>query len=137
MIIHACVDSRNGMLFNGRRQSQDRALRQAILDGSARRPLWMNAYSARQFSGAPEGRLIVDPNFLAKAGPGEHCFVEDQPLLPWQDRIESLVLYRWGRTYPADAHLDLPLEGGVWRLRTAGTFPGFSHDLITKEVYTR
>ena len=64
MIIIACVDQRNGMLFNRRRQSQDRVLRQHILEETADSQLWMNPYSARQFREVPAGRITVDEDFL-------------------------------------------------------------------------
>lgn len=60
MILMACVDGRNGMAFNCRRQSRDRAVR-------------------------------------------------------------------------ADLYWDLSLEG--WTLARREEFPGFSHEIITKEVY--
>lgn len=49
MIVIACLDDNGGMMFNHRRQSQDRMLRAhiAALVGDAR--LWMNHYSAQQF----------------------------------------------------------------------------------------
>ena len=45
MIVIACLDDNGGMMFNHRRQSQDRMLRAhiAALVGDAR--LWMNHYS--------------------------------------------------------------------------------------------
>ena len=39
MIVIACVDDRMGMLFNRRRQSQDAALRQRLLERAAGRPV--------------------------------------------------------------------------------------------------
>ena len=112
MIIIQCVDNRNGTFFNRRRQSQDRLLRSRILSELHGRRLWMNAYSLRQFQKELplEVRLSVDEDFLAKAGNGEVCFVEGLPLLPWLDRIEQVILYRWNRDYPADTYLDLALD---------------------------
>ena len=48
-------------------------------------------------------------------------------------RVERVVLYRWDRAYPADLYWDLSLEG--WTLARREEFPGFSHEIITKEVY--
>ena len=47
MIVIACLDDNGGMMFNHRRQSQDRVLRAhiAALVGGAM--LWMNHYSAQ------------------------------------------------------------------------------------------
>ena len=134
MIAAICIDDNRGMLFNRRRQSQDRLLREDLLREAAGGPLWMNAYSARQFKDPPEN-LRVSPGFLAEAGPGELCFVEDQDLSPWTERLEKLIVYRWNRTYPADTWFTLHLEG--WRLERTAEFAGSSHEKITKEVYVR
>ena len=41
MIIMVCVDDNNGMMFNKRRQSQDRVLRQRMLELAGEKKLWM------------------------------------------------------------------------------------------------
>ena len=137
MIIIQCVDNRNGTFFNRRRQSQDRLLRSRILSELHGRRLWMNAYSLRQFQKELplEVRLSVDEDFLTKAGTGEVCFVEGLPLLPWLDRIEQVILYRWNRDYPADVYLDWDLS----RFQVSGLreFPGTSHPNITRTIYVR
>ena len=48
MILIVCVDDHNGMMFNHRRQSQDRVLRADILELTGGKKLWMNAYSRKQ-----------------------------------------------------------------------------------------
>jgi len=133
MITVVCVDDRNGTLFHNRRQSQDRLLREDLLSRCPG-PLRMNGYSARMFAGQ-EDRLIVSENFLEEAGPGEWCFVENVPLAPWLERLEGLVLYRWNRAYPADAHLDVPLE--EFLVTDKQDFPGSSHETLTRETYQR
>lgn len=134
MIAALCIDDNCGMLFNRRRQSQDRALRADLLREAAGGPVWMNEYSAKQFQENPQN-LRVAPDFLAQAGPGELCFVEDLDLTGWVEKLEGIIIYRWNRTYPADFRFTLPLEG--WRLARAGEFTGSSHERITKEVYIR
>ena len=132
MRIAVCVDDQNGMLFNRRRQSQDRLLREDLLREAGDRPLWINAYSARQFGPLPPNVWTAE-DFLEQAGPGEFCFVEDQDILPYQERIEGVLIYRWNRRYPADTRFPLSLEG--WKLERREEFPGSSHERITKEVY--
>ena len=148
MKIIVCVDNQNGMMFNHRRQSQDRVLRKRILELTGGKKLWMNAYSQKQFlqvngnmpkeqeqSGqlGQSGQIQADEAFLEKAGPGEPCFVEDRSVAPFAGRVERVVLYRWDRAYPADLYWDLSLEG--WTLARREEFPGSSHEIITKEVY--
>ncbi len=140
MIIMAAVDNQKGMMFNRRRQSQDRLLREKILEISSGSSLWMNAYSYTQFSDGPtecpvSGRIIVDEDFLEKAGEGDYCFVEDTPVAPYFDRIERVILFQWNRDYPADQYFDLDLQDGLWQLTDLREFPGYSHEVITMEVY--
>ena len=129
----ACVDGRNGMAFHNRRQSQDRLARWDILKEAGRAPLWVNAVTARQFTDWQQSRLRIDEAFLDRAGSGEFCFVEDRSVKPYETRIEQVILYRWNRAYPADLYWDLPLDG--WTLERREEFPGYSHKIITKEVY--
>ena len=133
MILMACVDGRNGMAFNCRRQSRDRAVRADLLAEVGEACLWVSGATARQFPAEEQSRLCVDESFLEKAGPGEPCFVEDRSVAPFAGRVERVVLYRWGRAYPADLYWDLSLEG--WTLARREEFPGSSHEIITKEVY--
>ncbi len=131
MILIACIDDRGGMLFNRRRQSQDRLLRQDLLEEAAGRPLWMNAYSRRQFGPAPEN-IHVAEDFAARAGEGEFCFFEDVDPVPWLEKAEAVILYRWNRRYPADRYFPQPLAGRSVKRREE--FAGSSHDCITKEI---
>ncbi|RHO88632.1 ribonuclease Z [Ruminococcus sp. AF41-9] len=146
MKVIVCVDDGNGMLFNKRRQSQDRVLRDDVQKMTAGQKLWMNAYSARQFQeGSQTGEnvtgvsetaaLIVTEDFLRQAGENDFCFVENEKLLPYSDRITEVVVYRWNRSYPGDFHLDLDLK--QWRLVQTTEFAGYSHEKITKEIYRK
>ena len=134
MILIACIDDRGGMLFNHRRQSQDRLLRLDLLEEAAGRPVWMNAYSRKQFDPAPEN-IRVEEDFAARAGEGEFCFFEDVDPAPWLDKAETVILYHWNRRYPADLYFPLPLTG--WSVKRREEFAGSSHEKITKEVYVR
>ncbi len=132
MILIVCVDNQNGMLFNHRRQSQDRALRARILARSAHSRLWMNAYSAKQFDPtAPQ--VTVSEAFLSQATAGEYCFLENTDPAPCLDRLEQVILYRWNRDYPADVRFTLDLSG--FRLHQRVDFAGSSHETITEEIY--
>ncbi len=136
MIVIAAVDDSNGMMFNKRRQSQDRILRQRILDMTAGKKLWMNHYTKKQFSDMDAWQINVDENFLNEATDGEFCFVESVPVSPFEKWIEKIVLFRWNRKYPGDFSFDIDLTKG-WSLVTTEDFPGSSHEKITMEVYVR
>ena len=135
MIPIVCVDERNGMLFSGRRQSQDRIVREDILKEIQGHTLWMNAYSAKQFSHSDCPNLLIAEDFLQQAGEQDFCFVENQCLTPYLDHISTLFVYRWDRRYPADFYLDIPLDTFI--LQSTADFSGYSHKKIQKERYRR
>ena len=135
MILIVAVDDNNGMMFNKRRQSQDRILRERILSLSERSRLWMNHYTGKQFENSPH--LTIDDDFMEMAGPGDYCFVENIHTAPYADKMEQIILFRWNRKYPGDFHFDIDLAAGDWKLSSTEDFPGASHEKITMEVYNR
>ena len=137
MNIIAVIDDGGGLMFNRRRQSQDRILRERILRLSDGARLWMNAYTRKQFDDIDSVRVSVDEDFLQKAADGDYCFVENSPVLPVLDRVERLILFRWNRAYPSDLKFDLDLSAPGWILLETDEFPGYSHEKITEEVYVR
>ena len=128
-----CVDDNLGMLFNRRRQSQDRILREYLLELVNGRGFYMNAYSAKQFDDFSQ--IQVSESFPEEAGKDDFCFVENLPLCSFADRIDGLILCRWNREYPADFFLDL--DYSAWHLEYTEEFPGSSHEKITVEVYKK
>ena len=137
MKVIVCVDDRNGMMFNGRRQSRDRVLREHILGLAGGTKLWMNRYSARQFQDEMCDNICVDDAFLSRASAGEYCFVESDRLLPFEKRIEEIRVFRWNRVYPSDVKLDLDPADRGWQRVETGEFSGSSHEKITEEVYRK
>lgn len=135
MIVMICVDDKNGMMFNRRRQSQDRVVREHILQRVGDSIIWMNAYSQKQFADTDPSRLKIFEDFLDRAGAGDFCFVEDQDLRPYIDQIEEIVLYKWNRSYPSDVWFEVELS--VWKLAEVEEFVGSSHEKITMERYIR
>ena len=135
MIVMVCVDDNNGMMFNKRRQSQDRVLRRRMLEMSGEKKLWMNDYSRRQFPEEEAGHIAVTESDFLDIAPGEICFLEDQDPAQYEAQIEELILFRWNRVYPADLHCTLDLS--VWKLTETEEFAGNSHEKITQERYVR
>ena len=135
MILVVCVDDSMGMLFNKRRQSQDKALREHILSMTENTRLWMNHYSARQFATDPAPKVNIDDHFLSEAAPGEYCFAEDVDVSRYEQWMEKIILYKWNRTYPGDLYFGIDLSN--WHLIETLDFPGSSHENITMEVYVR
>lgn len=132
MHIILCLDDRNGMLFNRRRLSSDRAVCQRVAE-NAQGKLWMNGYSAKLFA---DYEICVDEEFLQKAEAGDTCFVESPDFVEAAENIESITVYRWNRAYPADKKLPEQILA-QWQMNASVDFPGNSHETITEEKYTK
>lgn len=135
MEVIVCVDDSMGMLFNHRRQSQDRSLRKHILDKTRGRKIWMNEYSAGQFEDT--SMFCIDEDFLDKAGNQDVCFVENCSVLPYEQKIDKIVLYKWNRRYPGDFYFDIPMNELIWHMISSEDLVGNSHEKITEEVYVK
>lgn len=135
MIVIVCLDSDNGMLFNNRRQSQDREVRKDILKMTADKKLYMNDYSYGQFveDAVNADNIVVAQDFFEEAGEGEYCFVENE-IIP-EDKLEKIIVYRWDKKYPADFMLNISLAR--WKIKGATEFEGYSHSKIIKEEYSK
>ena len=131
MKIIVCIDKSNGMLFNGRRQSQDRVLREKILSLLAGKKLYVNEYTAGQFENTDN--LYVGEDFLQQAGCEDFCFIENAPV---PAGAEEIYLFRWNRDYPADTYFSLELKPGYRKVKTED-FPGYSHKKITLDIYKK
>lgn len=122
------------MLFNHRRLSRDRRVCEKILDYSNKKELWMNAYSRKLFTNLTDiNNIQVDEEFLDKSQ--SICFVENQDITPYLPKIDTLVLFRWNRDYPADFFFTVDLS--QWNLISTEDFEGTSHEKITMEVYKK
>lgn len=133
MILITCLEKNKGVMFNKRRLSKDSAVRQDIGRETKGKTLWMNSYSAEQFSENPEISIKADENFWNKAGKGEFCFLEGD--VPSEDNIEKVIIYNWNRMYPSDVKFTMSLDN--WKLAETTEFAGSSHEKITKEVYIK
>lgn len=137
MIIYAVVDDNFGMMFNGRRQSQDKKLRKHILKECSGKTLWMNHYTLGQFQMPLPENVKAEEDFLDKAGEDECCFVENHAVAAYGKQITKMVLFKWNRVYPADVYLDVRPSEPEWRLEKVLEFEGNSHEKITKEEWIR
>lgn len=133
MKLIVCLDEENGMSFSGRRQSMDRVLRQQAM-ALAGGVLWMNSYSARQFSDFSEGIRVAE-DFLARAPGDAWCFAELGDLAPYLPEATHVAVYRWNRLYPSDVRFPIEDFEARWHLLSTREFAGSSHERITEEVY--
>lgn len=136
MKLMVCLDEKDGMSFFGRRQSMDRVLQSRALALAGNGKLWMNRYTAEQFSAWPE-RITVAEDFLLTAPENAWCFAEVTEVSACLDRAEQIVIFRWNRLYPSDRSFPMQRLKEGWYPVSREDFPGYSHDNITMEVYER
>ena len=128
------LDERGGMLFNRRRQSQDRKAREYILNMTAGKRLLMNPYSAKQFKEA-EG-IILTETPQKDASREDYVLIENLPVT--LSDVDEVILILWNTLYPSDVSFDtasLAREG--FSLKETEEFAGYSHEKITVEIYRR
>lgn len=135
MKLIVCLDDRDGILFNRRRQSKDSALRCDVLKITAGSRLWMNGYSAEQFQN-DNALIYTDERFLDKAEADDYCFVENTDISAYAELVSGVIIYRWNREYPADTRFPVELFRHRWERVSCDGFPGSSHEQITREVYS-
>ena len=124
------------MSFHHRRQSRDRVLIDNLLAMVGEERLWISSYSVPLFEGKQK-ELSVSESPLNEAGAGEWCFVENQACKQILPDLEEVVIYWWNRHYPSDLRFDIDLCKEGFSLQKREEFAGFSHEMITKEVFQR
>lgn len=136
LIIIAVVDDDYGLMFNHRRQSQDRCLREYILNMTKNSKLFMNAYSFEQFSESIENNISVDDEFMNHAKERDYCFIENTDIRPYLNKVSQVILFRWNRRYPSDQKFPKDLLE-LFNKNTEKDLKGNSHPKITEEIYLR
>ena len=128
-----CIDDKKGMMFFGKRQSQDSVLREWIINHTSGNKLWMSTYSAKQFS--DQTNFVVDDNYIANATVGDFCFIEDKGYS--LDNVSEIILCKWNRKYQADKVFDIDLKAIGFKKVSSEDIKGSSHDKITIETYKK
>ena len=132
MNVIICIDDKQGMLFNNRRQSKDIRVIEDILAFTDE--LWISPFSEKLF--VKETIKVTTSDTLLEDAPKEvYCFIEDKHLKSYEGDIEQLIVYKWNRKYPTDFKLDLNLN--EWKLVESIDFIGNSHEKITREIYEK
>jgi hypothetical protein len=72
MILIVCIDDKNGMAFNGRRQSRDSILCERIMSVVGEKRIYMRPDSAKLFSG--HGMHICVSEVLVNAADNAHYY---------------------------------------------------------------
>ena len=137
MNIIICLDEDNGMMFNKRRQSQDRILRADLKEFIKDKDLYMNNYSYKLYKDIDNGNIKVSENFLEQCTENDFCLVEDKLLNNYINKINNIIIYKWNRIYPSDLYFDINLTSNSWELLETKEFEGSSHEKITRIIYRR
>ena len=139
MNIIICVDKRGAMMFNNRRVSRDQYVTMDILKTVVGEKLYIKPYSEPLFSPFAEEFEMptVSDTPLTVVKDGEWCFIEDEDITPYLDKVERLLIYNWNRTYPWQLKFDLESNLCSFRLTDKRKFAGHSHEEITREVYRK
>lgn len=133
MRVIVCVDDKNGMLFNHRRQSRDQAVTEKIQEICQGKILWMNEYSFSLYGNLQGVTVRCDNDFPVRAGAGEFVLSETEDPGQYSDKTEELILFCWNRTYPAQLFMTLDLS--QWEQTEEMEFAGNSHKKITLKKY--
>ena len=129
MTLYICLDDRNGLQFNKRRQSRDAVVLEDIrshLTG----PLAIEPFSEKLIRQA-EIPCVLLPEVA------EDLFLERVPTEEILAACGKVVIYRWNRHYPADMRWEPDLSERGFSLADTAEFPGKSHEKITREVYVK
>lgn len=135
MKIIVCLDDQNGMMFNHRRQSQDRMVKEDIMHLPL--PIVMNTYSYKMFEKEAFAKTIIVNDDLPVLKEACYQFIEDLDVKPYEDQITEIIVYSWNRNYPSDLKWTIDLSDKQWQKISETEFQGSSHDCITKKVYIR
>ena len=126
-----CLGDKNGMMFNGRRQSRDSVLCERLLSIFGDK-LYMSPYSAKLF---PSDSPITVCDFGACAEKDGFFFAEDTDFS--LDSAEKIVIYRWNRHYPSDKIFTFDLDALGYTLVSSTDFSGSSHPVITEQIFQK
>ncbi len=146
MKLIVCTDSRGGMSFFGRRIASDRLVNMDIIrEGNGRlliapfsEKILQRAIEAEDFTGQRDKKnYTISESPLEDACAEDAVFIEDRPVRPFLDKIETLVIYNLNLPYPFDKKLDIDPKTDRFRLISVTEFPGNSHNIVTKSVYER
>jgi len=137
MTLITCIDDRGGLAFHRRRLSRDRVLCERILELVGTGNLRLSSYSVPLFQDLPRTAALLEEDCPEQKAGKDFCFIEREDAVPWLERADKLVLFRWNRTYPFDLRFPLEELERNWALTGARDFPGSSHEKITEETYEK
>ncbi len=128
-----CLDDRNGISFNHRRQSRDREVIKRIIEDNAKQEIWIEPYSKDLFK--EEDRVYIKEIIASQVKEGSVCFIEREIDEELFEKADCLELYFWNKKYPGDLFFKFDLA--KWKQVEEIEFAGFSHEKITNKKYIK
>ena len=121
-----CLDDKNGMMFNKRRQSKDVVVAEKVKEIIGNNLLHIHSYSSPIF---PEA--TVCESFENIDG---FAFIENPDyIIP--EKVQELYIFKWNRHYPSDKKFKMDMSD--FSLVSTEDFAGNSHENITLEIYNK
>lgn len=142
MRCYLCLDDRNGLSFNGRRESRDKRVIEDIVKEvkSSKKRLLIENYSLELFEDygfTKEIELRIVEAFDESMGLMlEEADVFTELWSPEGKGFDEYIIYRWNREYPYDKTFEEKLEEKFKLIETVD-FVGTSHEKITKEIWKK
>lgn len=144
MKLIVCMDPRGGMMFNKRRTTSDVVVTADILREAEGGRLLIAPYSEKIFKNAeiegytPFGaEYTVSGDPVGEAGGTDAIFLEERSARERLPEIDTIVIYNWTDIFPFDFTFDIDPRKEGFILAEQYDFPGYNHDIVTKEVYRR
>lgn len=135
MNLIVCLDNQNGMSFNYRRQSRDRAVIEKIAELVGEELLHTSTYSTDLLKGFALNIDAAD-DYLQSAEEG-YFFVERENVRSYMHTVRKVYIFRWNRDYPSDLFFPMDIVLSEFIKKDRCDIAGNSHDTITLEVYER
>lgn len=128
------LEDKGGYLFNGRRLSSDKNLITDILNDFPDKEIFMDEKSIPLF----EEKYNSVSHLAALDDLNTGCVFFAEFDLPESiiDIVDTIVIYKWNRRYPADKFFDKEILSD-FNLISTYDFPGNSHEKLTKCIYKR
>lgn len=130
MILIVCLDERNGMMFNNRRQSSDALVTADIINLVGQNALYCTEYTAKLFENFAFKPQVCDE--FENLSQDSYIFIENPEYIP--KNVTKIVKYLWNRHYPSDKKFNIT---GFDLLESSYEFCGKSHEKITREIYSK
>jgi hypothetical protein len=128
MTIILCLDDKNGISFNNRRQSRDKILIENVIKHDN---IYIRDYYTNLFS-KYEVNVIDNISALPADAVYFHEITDPADMI---DQFDTIIIYRWNRHYPSNVQFDFKMD--LYKKIFEEDFIGSSHDKITKEIWIR